>query len=508
VTARLAAMPQGMTLARQQITPPIVRPYTFAAEKTEQGVTLSGHVPSAQARGVVIAAANTLGRPVTDRMQIADGAPASYANNVDFALARLGQLATGQASLTDTSLTITGRAATMPNFTDVRARLASLPQGLTLSRQEIAPPVVRPFNFEVEKSASGVVLTGFVPNEAARAAIVAAAQQAGSPVTDRLQVADGAPVGDFAGAGRALLGELARLQTGKAMLIDTQATITGLGQSGVTEDAVRGALRQLPQGFQLARAQIEPGLIRPYLFNVTRGDNALTLSGHVPDQAARTALVDHARRFFEGDRVNDTLQIGPGAPQGFLNAARSGMQDLSRLLPGSSFAMSDQSVALRGLATHDGARDQILGEFRQRIPQGFGSMAEINTAPPPPAISALPECQILFNDLLSRGRILFNTGSAELAPESVGLLDRLVVVARRCNDAKLEVSGHTDADGAVAMNNDLSRRRAESVAQYLARAGISAERLEPVGYGPSRPVAPNDSAENKAKNRRIEFTVK
>jgi OOP family OmpA-OmpF porin len=58
------------------------------------------------------------------------------------------------------------------------------------------------------------------------------------------------------------------------------------------------------------------------------------------------------------------------------------------------------------------------------------------------------------------------------------------------------------------MNNDLSRRRAEAVAQYLVRAGINADRLEPAGYGPSRPVAPNDTAENKAKNRRIEFTVK
>lgn len=512
VRTRIAALPQGMTLAKGlaegDILPPLVRPYTVQAEKTAAGLVLTGHVPTAHMRSTVMAAANALGRPVTDRMQIADGAPATYVNNVDFGLSQLGRLDTGVMSLSDSALTITGRAATMPNFNDVRARLAALPQGMTLARAEIAPPIVRPFNFEAEKTAAGTVLTGYIPNEAARATLVAAANAAGAPVTDRLVVADGAPAGDFVGTGRALIGELGKLQNGKATLVDTQATITGLGQVGVTDDTVRANLRGLPQGFQLVRAQIEAGVIRPYLFNATRGDNAVTLTGFAPDQAAKTAIADQARRFFDGVRVDDQLVIGPGAPQGFANAARSGLQDLSRLLPGSSFSMSDQSVALRGLAPHDGARDQILGEFRGRIPSGFGSLAEINTAPPPPTEAQASVCQILFNDLMAGARINFNTGSAELAVESLGLLDRLVIVARRCDQAKVEISGHTDSDGSVAMNNDLSRRRAEAVAQYLVRAGVTAERLEAVGYGPARPVASNDTAEGKAKNRRIEFTVK
>ena len=78
----------------------------------------------------------------------------------------------------------------------------------------------------------------------------------------------------------------------------------------------------------------------------------------------------------------------------------------------------------------------------------------------------------------------------------------------RCRGGKIEIGGHTDADGQASANLDLSRRRAQSVAAYFEAAGISADRLNPTGYGSTVPVAPNDTAENKAKNRRIEFLVK
>jgi OmpA-OmpF porin, OOP family len=511
VRAKLAAMPAGVTLGRGlgdgDILAPVVRPYTVAAEKTATGLTLTGFVPSALMRNTVLAAANALGKPVTDRMQIADGAPAAYANNLSFGLTQLGKLDTGTVSLSDSALTIVGRAGTIPNFSDVKARLAALPQGMTLAREEITAPVVRPYTVAAEKTATGLILTGYVPSELMRSTVLASANAFGKPVTDRMQIADGAPAA-YANNLAFGLTQLGKLDTGVMSLSDSAMTITGRAASMPSFTDVRAHLAAMPQGMTLARQDITQPTVQPYLFNATRGENLLTLTGYVPDQAAKTAIADHARRFFEGSRIDDQLQIGVGAPQGFVNAARSGLQDLSRLMPGSSFSMSDQSLALRGLALHDGARDQILAEFRSRLPAGFGSLVEINTAPPPPSISAAPECQILYNDLTSQARILFDTGSAELATESYGLLDRLVVVTRRCDQARVEISGHTDADGSVAMNNDLSRRRAETVAQYLVRAGVGAQRLEAVGYGPSRPVASNDTAEGKAKNRRIEFTVK
>ena len=61
---------------------------------------------------------------------------------------------------------------------------------------------------------------------------------------------------------------------------------------------------------------------------------------------------------------------------------------------------------------------------------------------------------------------------------------------------------------APAINQQLSVRRAQSVVAYLVQAGVDAAQLEPVGYGTTRPIAPNDSSENMARNRRIEFAVR
>jgi len=72
----------------------------------------------------------------------------------------------------------------------------------------------------------------------------------------------------------------------------------------------------------------------------------------------------------------------------------------------------------------------------------------------------------------------------------------------------IEIEGHTDAEGADERNQPLSERRAQSVVDFLIKAGVPTERMKAVGYGSSRPVAPNDTSANRARNRRIEFTVK
>jgi OmpA-OmpF porin, OOP family len=108
---------------------------------------------------------------------------------------------------------------------------------------------------------------------------------------------------------------------------------------------------------------------------------------------------------------------------------------------------------------------------------------------------------------MGRGRILFETGSATIYKDSFGLLDNLVFVLKRCPEAKVNIAGHTDTDGGEATNLDLSRRRAQAVADYLIEASVEDKRLSAVGYGSSRALAPNDTEENKARNRRIEFIV-
>jgi len=103
--------------------------------------------------------------------------------------------------------------------------------------------------------------------------------------------------------------------------------------------------------------------------------------------------------------------------------------------------------------------------------------------------------------------ISFETGSATLSANSKYELDNLVAGLNAYPAISIEVAGHTDNVGEPAANLALSATRAASVVKYLSDRGISTGRLKPRGYGDTKPIAPNDTPENMAKNRRTEFTI-
>lgn len=103
--------------------------------------------------------------------------------------------------------------------------------------------------------------------------------------------------------------------------------------------------------------------------------------------------------------------------------------------------------------------------------------------------------------------ILFNTGNATLKAESYSELNKLVNLLRENAAVKIEVSGHTDNVGSAGLNKKLSKSRALSVKNYLVSQGISGDRVNFEGYGYDRPIAPNDNAEGRAANRRVEIEV-
>jgi outer membrane protein OmpA-like peptidoglycan-associated protein len=85
------------------------------------------------------------------------------------------------------------------------------------------------------------------------------------------------------------------------------------------------------------------------------------------------------------------------------------------------------------------------------------------------------------------------------------VLDAVVDVMTRNPTIKLEVQGHTDNKGSAQYNYGLSNRRSESVKQYVVSHGIAPSRLTSRGYGFDKPIVPNDTAENRALNRRVQF---
>jgi outer membrane protein OmpA-like peptidoglycan-associated protein len=103
--------------------------------------------------------------------------------------------------------------------------------------------------------------------------------------------------------------------------------------------------------------------------------------------------------------------------------------------------------------------------------------------------------------------IQFKVGSAELLKEGKAELDKVVQLMRQYPKIEIELSGHTSSEGEAEMNRKLSLRRVESCRKYLSENGISEDRISTVGYGPDRPIAPNDNEANRSKNRRVELKI-
>ncbi len=101
----------------------------------------------------------------------------------------------------------------------------------------------------------------------------------------------------------------------------------------------------------------------------------------------------------------------------------------------------------------------------------------------------------------------FETGKANLEESAYGVLDELVAYLNRKDDEKIELGGHTDNVGTAAKNKLLSQDRANTVRAYLLTKGIDPSRVTAVGYGMSKPVASNATADGRAQNRRTEVTI-
>jgi outer membrane protein OmpA-like peptidoglycan-associated protein len=115
-----------------------------------------------------------------------------------------------------------------------------------------------------------------------------------------------------------------------------------------------------------------------------------------------------------------------------------------------------------------------------------------------------------YDRLLQDGKIIvngirFDTGKATIKPESMGAINKIYQLMQKQADLNFSVEGHTDADGDDASNMSLSKARGKAVMQRLTEMGISSDRLKYNGFGESKPIDNNSTAEGKANNRRVEF---
>ncbi len=104
-----------------------------------------------------------------------------------------------------------------------------------------------------------------------------------------------------------------------------------------------------------------------------------------------------------------------------------------------------------------------------------------------------------------QGEIFFDFDKADIKPAAYPILDEALIVYEKNPDLKVEVQGYTDSIGSEEYNLGLSERRAKAVEAYLEGKGVDPDAISAKGYGEANPVAPNDTKEGRAKNRRVEF---
>lgn len=360
--------------------PAEAKPFAFGASRAGDAIVLTGAVPDPETRAKIVAAAKAIAPKVDDKMVYARGAAPGFAGWASAALAPLAALGKGAASLSDGALTVSGVAVDMNAFQAANATLKSLPAGLSLAKNEIVVPAISPYTWSAYTDGKTLTLEGYVPSDAVRAEILAAARAAypGREIVDRMQLGNGA-AGGFAGWAKSALAALGKLVAGKAGLSDAALTISGDAGDNAGYQAALAALKQLPAGLSLAKAEIAPPVIAPYTWSATYDGKTLTLEGFVPSEEARAALIAAAKEAAPGATIVDRLQIARGAPRDFLETAKATLGLFGKLGAG-KIGLSDQQISLSGVAKIGESADAALAWLKGLLPGGFSLRGEIGAA--------------------------------------------------------------------------------------------------------------------------------
>ena len=201
--------------------------------------------------------------------------------------------------------------------------------------------------------------------------------------------------------------------------------------------------------------------------------------------------------------------LDPNAPDGWPQRVLAGLQALAELDHG-TLLVRPETVEVAGVSGSQQSSARISQLLSNRLGQGktFKVMVSYDKALDP--LAALPtpqECLDAMNAVVAAKKITFDPGSAELDSASAAVMDALARALKNCNGVRIEIAGHTDAQGSAGGNLALSQARAEAVLVALQGRQVDVSGMRATGYGEGVPIADNGSETGREANRRIEFTL-
>nr|WP_241524382.1 OmpA family protein [Mycobacterium paraense] len=244
--------------------------------------------------------------------------------------------------------------------------------------------------------------------------------------------------------------------------------------------------------------------------SITRNGNTVTVSGDFPDDSSKAALLRALNGALPpGANIVDQMRINPNIDA--LDFAKAGpfFKD-SAPIPDFSLTVSGDTITFAGTAASQDQNNTVHLEA-VRIWSNLNVIDKlvISGQNPPGAAPAAAQC----NDLqvaitaVTGGPITFANDGVSLTPADEPILTQVSDKLKVCPAAHVTLNGYADNSGVEAINIPLSTQRAQKVADFLVAHGVAGPQLIVKGLGSANPVASNDTAEGRAKNRRVEIVV-
>jgi OOP family OmpA-OmpF porin len=329
----------------------------------------------------------------------------------------------------------------------------------------------------------------------------------------------GGPPGDWPGAIAAGLEALGGLEAGRFRLEYRMVKLAALAPSGPEDLA--GALARLaaalPEGYSAggvapeaaAGLSIEEQQGR-YWMRATRAAGRVTLAGLVPTGTSGKVIGTYAAAKFGAAALDSALMPGPpAAPEDWERAVLVALDGLAGAAEG-TVELAAGKLALEAVTGDPAAAAALHRSLAAAVPEGYETRTRL-TVDLPGAVLAVPlngpRCAAVLAGVQAARPIAFAPGSAVITNESQGSMDAIAATLERCPEAGFEIGGHTDSQGSEGLNMRLSKARAEAVLDALLVRGVRLDRLAAQGYGEGQPLVSNETAEGRARNRRIEFTL-
>ena len=256
---------------------------------------------------------------------------------------------------------------------------------------------------------------------------------------------------------------------------------------------------------------VQPAMkVQPRLGVNYHGDNYVTYSGVVKDEASRTSIIETLKGVFGAGNVFGDIKIDPNAGAAtWLDKLKAAIESFK--IPGLAALFDGSSINVGGLIP-DTDRDRVLDSLKGVFGSGF-SFAAMTDDVNAKALAQLRALKAGFSTqdvigALNATVINFTTGKAEVPSYNRSVLKEAASVMKQLPAGTvIEIGGHTDSTGDAAANMQLSQARAEAVRAVLIEEGVTPSMLTAKGYGSTKPTASNDTAEGRYQNRRIEYTV-